>query len=377
LGNFILKMRLESWISRFFGRPEEKYTWQGRSMARPMTVRRDWGNVYNPPLVKRRVTSTFRRAGRRHMNAVTLLGVAFGLVLCIIIAVCLAIIGQTIFGQGASPAAANSMPAKPAVVWPTAIPGKPVKILLLGSDQRPNDPGYRTDVIMLMQIDPAAQTVSVVSFPRDLWVEIPAKHDAMKINMVQEYGGFDAVAQMLQDNFGVRPDYYVLTNFSGFTTLIDSQGGVDVQVASDLTDECSLPQRVDGNCSVKAGTVHMDGATALWYVRSRHSSSDFDRLRRAQEVLFAVAKKMMDLGTLTRLPELKAMLDANVQTNLTIDQALSFMPVALAVLQEPARIKRFAIGEEQTTESISWNGMWILLQNPGAIPELLKEAGIK
>ena len=120
----------------------------------------------------------------------------------------------------------------------------------------------------------------------------------------------------------------------------------------------------------------MNGETALWYVRSRHSSSDFDRLRRAQEVLFAAFKKMFDLGSLNKLPELKATLDKTVQTNMTIEQGLSLMPLAIAVIQSPDKVKRFAITEEQTTESISWNGMWILLQNPGAIPAVLKEAGM-
>jgi len=379
LGNFILKMRLENWIGRLLGRPEAKNTWRVGSMARPLgrpmaqplgrrPVRRNWWGAFTP------LTSGVAAPAR--LNPVTLLGIVFGLVLVAIIAVCGVIIAQAVSGNGSAPDT-NAGSIKPAAIaLPTPVPGKPVKILLMGSDQRQNDSGYRTDVLMLVQVDPNAQTVSVVSFPRDLWVEIPAHHDAMKINMVQQYGGFDAVAQMFQDNFGVRPDYYVLTNFCGFTGLIDSQGGVDVQVASDLTDECSLPGRVDGNCSVKAGLVHMNGETALWYVRSRHSSSDFDRLRRAQEVLFAAFKKMFDLGSLNKLPELKATLDKTVQTNMTIEQGLSLMPLAIAVIQSPDKVKRFAITEEQTTESISWNGMWILLQNPGAIPAVLKEAGM-
>jgi LCP family protein required for cell wall assembly len=371
LENFILKMRLENWISRLLGRSEEKYTWRAGTMARPIARpmgRSDWGGAYSP--------RPAGRAARARLNPVALLGIAFGLVLVAIIGVCGVVIAQSVFGKGPAPVT-DAGAAKPAaVVLPTPIPGKPMKILLMGSDQRPDDPGYRTDVIMLVQIDPAAQTVSVVSFPRDLWVELPAKHDAMKINMVQQYGGFEAVAQMFQDNFGVRPDYFVLTNFSGFTELIDSQGGVDVEVASDLTDECSLPGRVDGNCSVKAGTVHMNGETALWYVRSRHSSSDFDRLRRAQEVLFAAFKKMFGIGSLNKLGDLKAMLDKNVQTNMTIEQGLSLMPMAMAVIQSPDKVKRFAITEDQATPSISWNGMWILLQNPGAIPEVLKQAGM-
>ena len=373
MAHFILKMRLENWLGRLLGRSEEQIVWRGASMARPVS-HGIGGRAYNP----RPAASLSRRAGggrnpARRISPVVWLSIGFGVVLVAIIVVCIGLIAQAFWPDPV--AAPSSYVAPPVTPAPTPIPGDPVKILLLGSDQRPDDPGYRTDVMMMLQIDPKTQSVSVVSFPRDLWVTLP--HDAMKINMVMQYGGFDVVAQMFQDNFGVRPDYYVLTNFSGFTTMVDSQGGVDVQIASDLTDECSLPGRVNGNCSVKAGTVHMDGPTALWYVRSRHSSSDFDRLRRAQEVLYAALKKMCANGCVDKLPSLQSALKDNVKTNLSLDKALTFLPVALAVLQSPDKIKRFAIGEEQTTESISWNGMWILLQNPGAIPELLKEAGIK
>ena len=121
----------------------------------------------------------------------------------------------------------------------------------------------------------------------------------------------------------------------------------------------------------------MDGATALWYVRSRHSSSDFDRLRRAQEVLTAIFKKLVNFNSLTKLGEIKAALDKNIETNLSIEKAASFLPVAVHVLQYPDQIRRFAINEDQATPSWSWNGMWILLPDPGAIQKVLREAGIK
>ncbi len=277
--------------------------------------------------------------------------------------------------RGAHASASNQVDDPTASVSASVSAGR-VKILLLGSDQRPNDPGYRTDVIILLMIDPYKMTVSAVSFPRDLWVKVPGMGE-MKINQVQQLGGFKATSGMFQSTFGVTPDYYVQTNFGGFIQFIDILGGVDVEVGQELTDSCDLPQAVDGDCTVQPGAVHMNGATALWYVRSRTTSSDFDRLRRAQEVLMAAFKKMINFNTVTKLSEIKAQLNDNIQTNLSIEKAISFLPVALSVLKSPDHIKRLVINEDQTTPSWSWNGMWILLPDKAAIDDVLKQAGMK
>ena len=251
-----------------------------------------------------------------------------------------------------------------------------VNILLLGTDQRPDDSGYRTDVIILVAIDPARMTVSAVSFPRDLWVKVPGMDD-MKINSVMQLGGFESMAKMFQANFGVKPDYYMQTNFAGFVQFINSRGGVAVDVGKELTDTCDLPQAVDGSCKVRPGIVQMDGATALWYVRSQETSSDFDRLRRAQEVVIAAAKKVINIKSITKLKSIKTALQDNVQTNLSVEKVLSLLPTAAHLLQTPESIHGFAITEEQATPSWSWNGMWILLPDPAAIDGLLKQAGMK
>ncbi len=343
-------------------------------MARPV-YRNSWS--YNPTGQPAMANAPYaRRSGRRRINPVVALSVLFGLLLVAFIIVGLAIIFQP--AEGAASGAAPAAQPKPglAQIFNLPMPAGQTKILLLGSDQRPGDNGYRTDTIILVTVDADKKSVSVVSFPRDLWVKVPSLYE-MKINQVQALGGFDATAEMFEANFGVKPDYYVLTNFGGFTKFIDSQGGVNVEVGQDLTDECSLPQAVNSMCSVKKGAVHMNGATALWYVRSRHSSSDFDRLRRAQEVVYAIFKDLVNNISLDKLSAIKAALQDNIQTNLSVENAIAFMPVAAHVLEAPDQIKSFAIDEKQATPSWSWNGMWILLPDAEAIQGVLKDAGIK
>ncbi len=252
-----------------------------------------------------------------------------------------------------------------------------IKILVLGSDLRPDDGGFRTDAIMMVVLDPDLKQINIVSFPRDLWVDTPDLWE-MKINQVFQLGGFDAMAGMFEENFGIRPDYYVMTNFAGFTQFIDNRGGINVDAASDFSDRCDLPlQDANGDCYIQQGLVHMDGPTALWYVRARTSSNDIDRNRREQEVLFALAKKVISFQSISQLSSMKDEISEYVDTNMTIEQAVKLMPFVGMVLNQPEKINRIAIGEDQATPSWSWDGMWILLPDLDAIQNLLREAGIK
>jgi polyisoprenyl-teichoic acid--peptidoglycan teichoic acid transferase len=133
--------------------------------------------------------------------------------------------------------------------------------------------------------------------------------------------------------------------------------------------------RVNGDCSVKPGTVWMEGTEALWYVRSRKTTSDYDRLRRAQEVIVAVFKKMMTRNTITKIPQIEGILKDNIQTNFPLTKALAMMPVAEKIFGDPSRIKGFTITDAQSTPMISWNGEWILLPDATAIHDVMAKAG--
>lgn len=264
----------------------------------------------------------------------------------------------------------NGLPTPVRIDQP--LPKESLNLLLLGSDYRPNG-GYRTDVIMLVSINPKKGTVSIVSFPRDLYVYIPGWM-TQRINTAQPHGGFSMMADTFEYNFGVRPDYYVMTNFQGFIGIINSLGGIQVNVGTYLSDSCDLPQSVGGYCTVSPGATQMDGATALWYVRSRHSSSDFDRTRRAQEVIYAVFAKMMSLDAVSRLPELYTMYNSSVETNLGLEQIAPLVPMASQILSDSNRVRRFAIGPGEVIPTIAEGGAAVLIPNYDAIQVILQDA---
>lgn len=266
--------------------------------------------------------------------------------------------------------AGNGLPTPVRIDQP--LPANTMNLLLLGSDYRPNS-GYRTDVIMLVSINPQKGTVSVVSFPRDLYVFIPG-WTTQRINTAQPHGGFSMMQDTFEYNFGVRPQYYVMTNFQGFIGIIDSLGGISVNAEKYLSDSCDLPQAVGGYCTVNPGTIKMDGATALWYVRSRHSSSDFDRTRRAQEVIYGLFVKLMSLDAVSHLPELYNAYKSSVETNLTIEQIVPLVPLTSQILNDSSRIRRFAIGPGEAYPTMTESGASVLIPNYNAIQAIIQDA---
>ncbi len=252
-----------------------------------------------------------------------------------------------------------------------AKPQDQLNILLLGSDSR-NDGGYRTDVIMLLSINPEYNDVSIVSFPRDLYVTIPG-WQMNRINTAHQVGGFQLLADTFEVNFGVRPDKYVMVDFAGFSQVIDTLGGIDVYAEQNLSDQCNHTLSVNSWCSVGPGWIHMDSELALWYSRARYTTSDFDRARRTQEVVQAIFNKAMGMDAITKAPQLFSIYSQYVETDIKIGDILPYLSMAKS-LQDPANIHRYAIGATGTVNWITGEGAMVLIPDYNAIYSILLEA---
>jgi len=252
-------------------------------------------------------------------------------------------------------------------------PENQVNILLLGSDWRPNS-GYRTDIVLLASIDKKEATVSLISFPRDLWVEIPGI-EKERINTAMVYGGFPLLKTTIEHNFAIPIDYYMMTNFSGFKSIIDTLGGIEIEASQNTEDRCDLSYQHGAWCSIGPGQAHLDGELALWYVRSRYTSDDFDRTRRAQEVLEGLFKKSMSLDAVARAPELYNLFISSVETDMAFEDMLALIAIAPAILSDTARVTRYYISpEEVTSHVIPSSGANVLLPNYDAIWEIIRQA---
>ena len=191
-----------------------------------------------------------------------------------------------------------------------------MNIALIGIDGFNNNyfRAARADTIVLLGVNFANKSANMLSVPRDLWVPLPGitSPPEGRINTSYHYGelyqapggGPGELEAVVANTFGLRIDRYIVVSFTAFEQGIDTIGGVDIDIAKPIHDE-RYPLR-DGTGTIAidfpAGQVHMDGATALIYARTRHDSSDFQRMRRQQQVLYAVRNKLLSPGTLPQLP---------------------------------------------------------------------------
>ncbi len=252
-------------------------------------------------------------------------------------------------------------------------PAGQINILLLGSDWRPGE-GYRTDVILLLSLMPEQGIATITSFPRDLYVYIPG-YGYQRINAAQPYGGFELTRKTFEENFDAPVDYYMMTNFAGFVSIIDTLGGITVNASHELYDRCDLPQAINKMCYIPAGRVTMNGETALWYVRSRKSTDDFDRTRRAQEVIITIAQKAMSLNAASRAGELFNLFRNAVETDITLEVVVKALPLATKIMQEPSTMQRYAITEADITHHVvPETGAMVLIPNNESIAEIIRQA---
>ncbi len=214
-------------------------------------------------------------------------------------------------------------------------------ILLAGVGGEGHDGGSLTDTIIVASIDYDHKLVSMLSLPRDLYVKSQKLQTGERINQIYVLGknqinskaGMEALAEIASGISGLQIDYYAKVDFQGFVKIVDSLGGVDLEVEKDIYDpyyplgETTHYQTF----SIKAGYQHLDGATALKYARSRKTTSDFDRAHRQQLLLNAIKEKALSMNVLTDPGKIQALynsLQDSIETNFTVDEIIEFAKIS-------------------------------------------------
>jgi len=205
-------------------------------------------------------------------------------------------------------------PASPA----TPAGADPVTFLLVGSDTREKtadgeDPGARSDAIMIARFSGDRQHAQLISIPRDSWVDIPG-HGMNKINASYAFGGPSLLIQTVEQLTDVRIDHYVAIDFDGITQVTDDLGGVDVVVAKTTSN---------GPYTFEKGVIHLNGDQARWYLGQRYGleGGDFDRVKRQQQYLRAMFGKLFSANTFTDVGKLDSALRA-VTSAVSVDDTL-------------------------------------------------------
>ncbi len=195
-------------------------------------------------------------------------------------------------------------------------------VLILGirGENDTENGGLLTDSIQVLSLDKNTKKATLVAIPRDLYIDMLGIHG--KINSVYEIGfgkkaGIPLVSQVISRITGVYIDKTIVFDFEAFKNIVDSLGGIDVH----LTKPFKETSQWGYEFSLPAGDNHLDGAQALYYVRSRYSSSDFDRARRQQDVMSAIKAKAFSVGLLSNPLKITSLFDGlkkNVRTDFQV-----------------------------------------------------------
>jgi LCP family protein required for cell wall assembly len=279
-----------------------------------------------------------------------------------------------------TPTVSDTLPIPTPVPVAEMAPGT-INIVVLGSDRRPDWDEWHTDVVQVVSIQPSVPAVTVLSIPRDLYVYIPG-YWMSRINFTDMYGevyGYEGsgpalVQQTLLYNLGIPVDHYVRTDFDGLIGIVDGLGGIDVPVHCRLEDHWPYPDE-NGEYPIKVlgpGIHHMDGETALWYARSRMTSSVFARERRQQQVLEAIWRKARSLDLLPRIPQLWDPLRSMVVTDMTLGDVLTLAETALRLEGQNVRFRN--VGCQHVTPWTTPTGGAVFLPNWEEVGPVVSEA---
>ncbi len=253
-------------------------------------------------------------------------------------------------------------------------------IVLLGYGGAGHQGGFLTDVILFMHLDFDTSTLSLISLPRDLWYTFPdgvprklntaftlnspaAAYPNQDIDSSKAHSGAESVKQAVATITGLNTDYFAAIDFLGFKLAIEELGGIDVNVESTLDDswypirgrELELcdhtPQEVTDLSNTLSGfelekqfpcryehlhfdpgIATMDGDTALKFSRSRHGSSDFDRSRRQQALILAIADKLFSLNALNNIPDFFSNLTHSIHSDIDVKTLTTLSPLLINLL---------------------------------------------
>ena len=255
------------------------------------------------------------------------------------------------------PVATPAGSALPTVAIPPWNGKDRLNILLIGSDQRPGDSTHNTDTLIVVSIDPVTKQVAMFSLPRDtvdvptppgparnafgsvytrkinaFWTSVHKRSDLFPGDPNKNLPGYNGLKAIMGNLYGLDIKYFVEVNFDGFKNVVDTMGGVTINVQVPVTDD-RFPS-LDNSLRrvyIPSGIQHMNGAEALRYARSRHGSNDFDRGLRQQRVLLSLREQADPQDLIPRLPDLVKALQSTVKTDIPVSQLAPLLGLASEV----------------------------------------------
>ncbi len=206
-------------------------------------------------------------------------------------------------------------------------------ILLIGSDTRSKDDRGRSDAMIVVSINKKTKKIVATSILRDIYIKIPGKEKNNRINTAYANGGAKLLMDTIKQNFKIDIDRYVSINFFAFMDVIDSVGGVNINVKQEeikVMNDYIKGQNIllnddeDKDIIIEAGEYNLNGKQALGYARNRYVGTDFERTARQRRVLEQVFNKVKGLNII-ELNDLLNIILPQVTTNLTEGEIFSLI----------------------------------------------------
>ena len=243
-----------------------------------------------------------------------------------------------------------------------------INILLIGQDRRAGETRARSDAMILCTFHTGSNTLTMTSFLRDLWVQIPGYGDN-KLNAAYVAGGMKLLNETLEKNFGVHIDGNVEVDFQQFTQIIDMLGGIEIELRA---DEAKYLNRALNSKDLTSGVQTLNGQQALCYarIRSLDSDGDFSRTGRQRKVLEALICKYRGAGVKTALTLLDDILPM-VTTDMTKVQIVEYCWDLLPMLSTMKIVSQRIPAEGTYTTPVIRN-MSVLLADMDAARKMLR-----
>jgi LCP family protein required for cell wall assembly len=267
----------------------------------------------------------------------------------------------------------GSTPIPVAVVEPPEWSGSErINILLLGGDSRgvKSNAKPRSDTMMVASIDPIDKSTHLFSLLRDTYVAIPG-HGSNRLNAAITMGGPLLSMETVGNLLDLPIHYYVYTDFEGFISLIDELGGIDYEVDKNMTH---IDKRDDPRYSIKLekGMQHLDGITALQYVRFRSDAmSDFSRSDRQRQFLSAIAGELQKTTSLLKLPQLLNGIAPYIETSIPPGDLVKLARLGMKL--DTSRLAGIQIPQMGAFKNQIISDMDVLVADPDQIKSYVRE----